>query len=94
MNKALIASLVLLIIASAATYLLRPESMEKYPLVEWMSDSNPQRFEQTELFDKWLREKHPELAENKDLPAFGIKLSAANNQSTIIQAVSGVAGLD
>ena len=92
MNKALIASLVLLIIASAATYLLRPESMEKYPLVEWMSDSNPQRFEQTELFDKWLREKHPELAENKDLPAFGIKLSAANNQSTIIQAVSGVAG--
>ena len=92
MNKALIASLVLLIIASAATYLLRPETMEKYPLVEWMSDSNPQRFEQTELFEKWLKDKHPELAKQKDLPPFGIKLSAANNQSTIIQAVSGVAG--
>ena len=57
-----------------------------------MSDSNPQRFEQTELFEKWLGEKHPELVKRKDLPPFGVKLSAANNQSTIIQAVSGVAG--
>ena len=92
MNKALIVSLALLIVASVATYLFRPETMEKYPLLEWMSDSNPQRFEQVELFEKWLKERHPELAKEKDHPPFGIKVSAGNNQSALIQAVSGVAG--
>ncbi len=92
MNKILLLSLFVLIVVSVFTVLFRPEAQEKYPLLEWMSDTNPQRFEQAELFEKWLKEKYPELSADKELPAFGIKLNAASNQSTIIQAVSGVAG--
>ncbi len=81
-----------LIVVSVFTALLRPEAQEKYPQLEWMSDTNPQRFEQAELFEKWLKTKYPDLSKDSRFPAFGIKLNASSNQSTIIQAVSGVAG--
>ena len=92
MNKILLLSLFVLIVVSVFTVLLRPEAQEKYPQLEWMSDTNPQRFEQAELFETWLKTKYPDLSKDSRYPAFGIKLNAANNQSTVIQAVSGVAG--
>lgn len=41
MNKILLLSLFVLIVVSVFTVLLRPEAQEKYPQLEWMSDTNP-----------------------------------------------------
>lgn len=92
MNKLFFGILAILVAASIYTYLSEPEQQTGYPLVYWKSDANPQRYEQIELFSKWLEKTHPELRTTPGLPAFAVKLDSANNQSTLIQAVSGVGG--
>ena len=92
MNKLFFGILAVLVAASIYTYLSEPEQQTAYPLIYWKSDPNPQRYEQIELFDKWLAKTHPELQTTPGVPAFGVKLDTASNQSTLIQAVSGVGG--
>jgi len=92
MNKLFFGILAVLVAASVYTYLSEPEQQTGYPLIYWKSDPNPQRYEQIELFSKWLEKNHPELQTTPGLPPFGVKLDTASNQSTLIQAVSGVGG--
>lgn len=93
MNKVFFSVLTILLIASVYTWYSSPDAQTKYPVLYWKSDQNPQRYEQIDLFQDWLKKKHPELkGPESGLPPFEVKLDAANNQSTLIQSVSGVSG--
>jgi multiple sugar transport system substrate-binding protein len=60
------------------------------PVIYWKTDANPQRYEQIELFHRWLiKRKH---TNGSGRPIVELRLDAANNQSKLIQAVSGVGG--
>lgn len=77
MNKLFFGILAVLVAASIYTYLSEPEQQTGYPLIYWKSDPNPQRYEQLEMFSKWLEKTHPELQKTPGVPAFGIKLDTA-----------------
>ncbi len=52
-------ALIVLVLAAASVYtwLSQPAMQEEVPIMYWKSDSNPQRFEQIELFHDWLIKK-------------------------------------
>ena len=60
------------------------------PVVVWTAGLSQDRIEQVEAFHNWLRSNGYADADGR-LP-FTVKLEATDNQSTLIQAVSGVAG--
>ncbi|MDD3154371.1 MAG: ABC transporter substrate-binding protein [Victivallaceae bacterium] len=92
MNKLFFGILAVLIAASIYTHLSQPSRQSAYPLLTWKSDSNPQRYEQIQLFQKWLNQNHPELPRSGNNPSFGVRLNSSNNQGTLIQSVSGMGG--
>ena len=92
MQKWFYGILALLIAASVYTWMTEPAHQSPYPLITWKSDANPQRYEQIQLFQDWLIRRHPELPGKGKNPPFGVSLSASNNQSTLVQAVSGMGG--
>lgn len=79
----------LLALASAATwYTLQERSA--HPQIVWTAGLSPDRVEQVEAFHGWLRangyvDKDGELL-------FTVRLETTDNQSALIQAVSGMAG--
>ncbi len=63
---------------------------EARPLLSWQTGICPDRYRQVELFREWMilnRHTRPD-----GQPLFDIRIEAAGNQSTMIQAVSGMAG--
>lgn len=93
MKKLFIIVLTVLAAASVFTWLRLPSQDHEHTVLSWSSDANPQRYEQLEVFDRWLKDHHPEVkARPNGNPAFNVSLYAASNQSKLIQAVSGVAG--
>lgn len=91
MNKIFLPILAVLIVASIITCFINQEKQLDHIILSWKSDPNPQRYEQTELFATWLKTHHSELFKDGKLP-FEVAVDVANNQSTLIQAVSGVGG--
>ncbi|MFA6929295.1 MAG: ABC transporter substrate-binding protein [Lentisphaeria bacterium] len=82
--------LILLVLASFYTWKTQPERQSERPVISWKSDPNPQRYEQIELFNQWcLGNGH---VDQQKRPKILLQLDAANNQSSLIQAVSGVGG--
>ncbi len=80
---------VLLALASAAT-VMSLRSRSGRPEIVWTAGLSQDRVEQAALFHEWLRNEGY-VDENGEL-LFTLRLEAADNQSTLIQAVSGVAG--
>ena len=78
--------LVALVAASVLTTLTLPERQGGVPVLYWVTDPNPARVEQIELFHAWL--------ERNGHPRFELRLDSANRGQSkqIIQGVSGVAG--
>jgi multiple sugar transport system substrate-binding protein len=75
-----------LILASLATWYSAPELQSEVPVIYWVTDSNPARKEQIEIFHRWLKKHgHPEME---------LRLDVANRDVSkmIIQGVSGVGG--
>ncbi|OGV32404.1 MAG: hypothetical protein A2020_00730 [Lentisphaerae bacterium GWF2_45_14] len=68
----------------------QPQRQTERPVIYWKSDANPQRYDQIELFNKWLV-KNGHVDKNGK-PIVELRLDSANNQSKLIQAVSGVGG--
>ncbi len=83
---------ILLILTAATVYTVKSarERASDVPQLPGRSDANPQREDQIDLFKKWLvKNGHTTV---KGEPAANVILESANNQSTMIQAVSGMAG--
>ncbi len=81
---------VLLCVASFYTYFSRVDHKTEQPVLVWTAGIVQDRIEQVEAFHKWMRANNY-LAPNGEL-LFTVKLETANNQSVLIQAVSGMAG--
>ncbi|MEM1211972.1 MAG: extracellular solute-binding protein [Planctomycetota bacterium] len=83
--------LVILLGASAGTYLLYPDTRSEVPVIYWVTDRNPARVEQIKRFHAWL-EKNGHVDE-QGRPMVELRLDMANRDQAkqIIQTVSGVA---
>ena len=79
----------LLGLASAYTALTLAER-EARPSISWTAGLSQDRVEQVAAFHEWMK-KTGRVDENGE-PLFTVKLETADNQSTLIQAVSGMAG--
>lgn len=88
------AALVLLIAAGAATTLTEPDLRSDVPVLYWVTDRNPARLEQVDLFHQWLIDEGHTTAEG--IPKLELRLDIATrdptNSKKIIQSVAGVAG--
>jgi multiple sugar transport system substrate-binding protein len=79
-----------LLLASFYTWRTQPEQQSERPILSWKSDHNPQRYEQIELFNQWCLENGH--VDGQGRPKLLLQLDAASNQSSLIQAISGVGG--
>ena len=84
--------LLFLILTAAALYTIysSPEDEAGRPVLSWRSDPNPQRYDQIDHFHNWLLENGHTAPDGG--PVAKLVLDSASNQSTLIQAVSGMAG--
>jgi len=76
--------------ASFATWRTEPEIQSKVPVLYWMTDANPARTRQVQLFNEWMVRNGHVTAEGK--PLFDLRLDVVNSRKIGIQAVSGMAG--
>lgn len=90
MKKLFLAILGILIVASIYTWMTRASHQKEVPVIYWKSDANPQRYEQIELFHKWLVKKGHVTPTGK--PAAELRLDPSDARSSMIHAVSGVGG--
>lgn len=83
---------VLLLIASGVTALMMPEQQTGKPILYWVTDANPARFKQIELFEHWMVKNGHTAPDGTS--AVELRLDTANADPTkmTIQTVSGVAG--
>ncbi|MCC7350841.1 MAG: carbohydrate ABC transporter substrate-binding protein [Phycisphaerales bacterium] len=86
MKYLFIACLVVLTGASVLTALWLPESRSSLPVLYWVTDPNPARQDQINIFKQWLKKN--------GYPDMELRVDSANNDQSkkIIQGVSGVAG--
>ncbi len=89
MKKLFLAISILLCAGSVCTVLTRA-GREERPAVTWTAGLSPDRVEQVAAFHGWLK-KNGHAGEDGE-PEFTLRLEAADNQSTLIQAVSGMGG--
>ena len=75
-----------LVAASIGTSMMLPDRRDDVPVLYWVTDPNPARFTQIEVFSEWLRKNN--------YPKIDMRVDAANKEiaKRIIQGVSGVAG--
>ena len=90
MKKLFIFLLTVLITASVYTYLTGASKRTDVPVISWKSDANPQRYEQIDMYHKFLQKNG--VVKEDGSPRGQLVLDTASNQSTLIQAVSGMAG--
>ena len=77
--------------ASIVTVLTEPAAQTRVPILYWVTDPNPARIEQIELFHTWLVEHGHTTPDGR--PCVELRLDTANRGGKqIIQGVSGVAG--
>jgi ABC-type sugar transport system periplasmic component-like protein len=79
----------LLCLAAAYTYFSRAERTER-PEIVWTAGLSEDRIEQVAAFHEWLR-ANGYVDQDGEL-LFTVRLETTDNQSVLIQAVSGVAG--
>ena len=89
MKKLFLAILAVLCIASVVT-VMTLKGRSNRPSIVWSASLCQERVDQVEAFHKWLRE-NGYVDKNGEL-LFTVQLENASNQSTLIQAVSGMAG--
>ncbi|MDD4737577.1 MAG: hypothetical protein PHP44_15870, partial [Kiritimatiellae bacterium] len=89
MKKLFFGIAVVLCIASVFTVMtLRERS--KRPIVVWTASLCQDRVDQVAVFHKWMVKNG--YVDKDGIPLFTVQLENASNQSTLIQAVSGMAG--
>ncbi len=83
---------VLLVTASAVTWLTLPTVRSDVPVVYWVTGYSEARVQQVDLFGQWMVDEG--LVTETGEPIMRLKLDAGNNSmpKKVIQGVSGVAG--
>jgi multiple sugar transport system substrate-binding protein len=84
----------LLIVASVLTSMTAPEATYDVPVIYWVTDANPARYQQVNAFHEWLVENGFTREDDPTRPAVVLKVDTANRAASkkLIQGVSGVAG--
>lgn len=82
--------LLVLVAASFYTIYSSAERESDIPMITWRTDANPQREDQVKLFEQWLIKNGHVTPDGR--AKVRVRVETANNQSTLIQAVSGMAG--
>ncbi|MEX0777084.1 MAG: ABC transporter substrate-binding protein [Phycisphaeraceae bacterium] len=95
--KLLFAAIAVVLAAAAfGTWWSYPDQQSEVPVIYWVTDRNPARDMQVELFHQWLVKNGYTVpgAEGKPEPAVRLRLDTANREVSkqVIQGVSGVAG--
>ena len=82
-------AIIALLLGLASVYTaLTPGEREARPSISWTAGLSQDRVEQVAAFHEWMK-KTGRVDENGE-PLFTVKLETADNQSTLIQAVSGM----
>jgi len=92
MKYLFLAIAVVLVVLAVGTYLSFPDVRTDRPVVYWVTDRNPAREQQVEIFHEWLKKNgHVDKDGN---PVVELRLDVANRDPAkqIIQSVSGVGG--
>ncbi len=89
MKYAILISIILLALLTALMYFLSEEKSDRV-MISWKTDPSESRFRQADLFLEWQRKNgHVDQDGN---PACEVSVDNASNQSSLIQAVSGMGG--
>jgi multiple sugar transport system substrate-binding protein len=80
-----------LVLASAATVLTGPEMPSDVPVITWVTDNNPARGEQIELFHKWLLKHGHTTPDGRPCVELRLDTASRDGDKQVIQGVSGVA---
>lgn len=88
MKRIFLLSFTLLILASFITWASKTEQITDKEVLFWVTDPNPVRQEQVDVFHEWLKKNAPPEDQ------YILKIDAANarREKVIIQCVSGVGG--
>lgn len=83
---------VLLVGMGFATVLTEPDLASEVPVIYWVTDANPARYEQIDLFHQWLIDNGHVTEDGK--PIVELRLDTASSDATkkVVQSVAGVAG--
>ncbi len=98
MKYIFVISLVVLIVASAFTYMSFPEQMAGRPVLYWVTDNNPVRKEQVAAFEQWqinnglLADTPDEHGKPRGMIEIKIDWGNSDPSKKIIQGVSGMGG--
>ena len=90
MKQLFLITLVVLVAASFYTMATVPDATSDRPIVRWKTDPNPARFRQVDRFHEW--QVRTGRVDARGEAAVKLVLETADNQSSLIQAVSGVGG--
>ena len=89
MKYIFLGTFLLLVVASLGTYWSQPDLKSSKPVLYWVTDANPARKLQIDLFHQWLARHR-----DQGYPDFELRVDSANRDGPkrIIQGVSGVGG--
>ncbi len=83
---------VLLVLASVAMHISAPVAQSDVPVLYWVTDGNPAREQQIELFNQWMIRHGYTASDGR--PAFELRMDVINRDPSkmIIQGLSGMGG--
>ncbi|MEM1107823.1 MAG: ABC transporter substrate-binding protein [Planctomycetota bacterium] len=74
------------------TVLTAPDTSSDVPVLYWVTDANPARYEQVDLFHQWLIDNGYVTEDGKPIMELRLDTASADPTKKIIQSVAGVAG--
>lgn len=74
------------------TVLTEPDTTSDVPVLYWVTDANPARYEQIELFHQWLIDEGHVTEDGQPIMELRLDTASGDNTKKIVQSVAGVAG--
>src|SRR5436305_12323600 len=81
-----------LVLASIGVYLARPDRRAAVPVLTWVTDYYPERFDQVDRFNQWMIKQGHTTPDGKPLCEIRIDSSNHDLAKIMIQVVTGVCG--
>ena len=82
----------LLVVMAIATGMTAPDTASKVPVLYWVTDANPARYEQVDLFHQWLIDHGHVTQDGRPVMELRLDTASADETKKIVQSVAGVAG--
>ena len=83
---------ILLLGMGFTTVFTEPDLASDVPVLYWVTDANPARYEQVDLFHQWLVDHGHVTDGGKPLMELRLDTASSDNTKKIVQSVAGVAG--